>query len=295
VGLHVVLPPGSMRSTPATGRSGAEDEAWRAWRSQWPGAIRLYAYTGVATLPTSGVRLRFDSVATDDAVRAAFALHVGDGAARSASETSRLVVLHRGGVARVDDEPGTVAVVWPRDGVPNGWRSVADTTDAIVANGVALVASWARPSRAPLNGGAASRPIAWWSDGEPAAVERHVGLACVREVGVRLNVASDLLLDDNAHGLLDVLLAPCVVDAAPTTSALTLRRIDSTGMLGTSATSADVLRRADASILPTRVLAAMCLAAALLALLVESIVRARQGGPDAVAGVRAPRAETRRT
>jgi hypothetical protein len=82
----------------------------------------------------------------------------------------------------------------------------------VVARGVALVTTLRRTARATPAVLRASRPIAWWSDGAVAAVERRRGGGCEREVAIPVPAASDVLLATSADGLMSALLAPCAGD-----------------------------------------------------------------------------------
>jgi hypothetical protein len=60
------------------------------------------------------------------------------------------------------------------------------------------------------------RPVAWWSDGEVAAIERATEDGCVRDVAMAVPDGSDLLLSGPAAGLLRALTAPCGGMTVPT-------------------------------------------------------------------------------
>lgn len=202
-----------------------------AWRDAWPGAVRVVAR--LATAPTDSarpfVRVRASRV-RDDAVAAAF---LGEATSLGA-ETSRRTVE----IARDNDpsSPGVsptaarelasvIPVRWPQDGSPSGWRTLAtpDTVGALVSGGMVLVGPWERRAvvadslRARLNAGLTARAVAWWSDGEVAAVEVTTPTGCAREVAVVVPAGSDLMQSATARGLRDALTAPCG-GGAPTAS-----------------------------------------------------------------------------
>ncbi len=191
-------------------------DAWRAWRTTWPGAVHLRTSPTTArdgptdSIGLSAPRLRFDTsgvdVRVDDPVRAAFNL--------PAAEPAQSIVVRRGeivsrGETSTADPSADVTIVWPVSGVPPGWRPVSDSSGAVVAHGVALVASWQRTAIPPADGMRGARAIAWWGDGTPAALEYRIGAQCLREVGIAVAPSSDLLLDANARGVLSALRAPC--------------------------------------------------------------------------------------
>jgi hypothetical protein len=94
-------------------------------------------------------------------------------------------------------------------------RSRPDTVGAVVANGAAVVGPWVRTAilrdsvRALLDTSRTLRAVAWWSDGEVAAIERRTGSTCTREVAVVVPRGSDLLMSSSARGLLAAVTGPC--------------------------------------------------------------------------------------
>lgn len=214
VDLTVVLPPY------ATSVAG-----YAAWRPQWPGRVRVVASGAIAAVSgdTNPPRVQVVGGARDDIVAAAF----GDGG-RSGSDAGRRVVIVRD-TTSILETAGEVAVVeWPVDGVPAGFvpRAPSDTVGAVVANGLVLVGPFVRTatldavSRARVDSAdRASVPaqvVAWWSDGEPAAVEtRTAGGGCLRRVAVPLPRTGDLLLSTEAQGLRDIVLSSCGAALVP--------------------------------------------------------------------------------
>ena len=195
---------------------------WDAWRSQWPARIRLVPAgravsdtTATAAMAARTVRvLRADMSPGMDAVDAAFASR----GARAPQADAPDVIVHRANTAeRTSGENGArVTVFWPVSGVPIGWRTAPgrDSVDAVVAEGLALVAPWVRTALPPETSDSL-RAIAWWSDGVVAAVERTRGVSCVREVAIAVAERSDLLLSASADGLFRALRAPCGGRAVP--------------------------------------------------------------------------------
>ena len=202
VALVIVAPPGGTASS----------DAWNAWRRTWPGTVQVVDFTLTGSRPrATPVVLETDAIDADDAVAAAYALlGVRATAARQAHDTSaRFVLMLRTG-RRTDSTrtAGAVTVLWPEDGVPVGWQPVSDSVGAVAARGVTLVSPMVRRARATATVLRNARPIAWWSDGEVAALERPHGAGCVREVGIDARTG-DLLLNESARGLLDAFIAPC--------------------------------------------------------------------------------------
>ena len=203
VTLVIVAPPGGT----------ATFDAWNAWRRAWPGTVQVVDFTPTGSRPRAAtpVVLETDAIDADDAVAAAYTLlGVRATAARQAHDTSaRFVLMLRTG-RRTDSTrtAGAVTVLWPEDGVPVGWQPVNDSVGAVAARGVTLLSPMVRRARATATVLRNARPIAWWSDGEVAALERPHGVGCVREVGIDARTG-DLLLNESARGLLDAFIAPC--------------------------------------------------------------------------------------
>lgn len=108
-----------------------------------------------------------------------------------------------------DSEP-LPRVSWPRDGVPVGWEPLMrpDSVGAWGAFGVVLVGPWERRSR--WRDASAAVPVAWWSDGAVAAVERpRADGGCERTVAVPHPAGSDLLAAPAALALRRALALPC--------------------------------------------------------------------------------------
>lgn len=185
-----------------------------AWRSAWPGAVQeVIRGAPAADATTVGGAVQVRGGDRDDVVAAAFA---------AAAVAAVPVVIDRGRDADATGLGGRVH--WPVDGVPAGWAALPtpDTVGALAVRGAVVVGPFVRVAapgpalRARLDSGAAAaqpvRVVAWWGDGEPAAVEE--GLAgrtppCARTVAVRVPRGSDVLLTPAARGLLQAVSGPC--------------------------------------------------------------------------------------
>ncbi len=168
---------------------------WEAWRAQWPGAIMLQRAAAADSVVEEGDG---DAGVAQPSV-----------VASAMNDAATVAMTSRFGRAAPDPQ---VTIVWPQDGAPAGWRrrQVVDTVSAVAAQGQALVGPFVRVADAPpVSDVPARRALAWWSDGAPAVVEERVGDRCLRSVGIRVPMASDLLLSAPAEGLLRALRAPC--------------------------------------------------------------------------------------
>lgn len=198
---------------------------YAAWRTQWPGRVRVVAAGAIPAVPadTSPPRVQVVGGARDDIVAAAFTDRT-----RPAPSSGRAVTIVRDTMIAPDTSSDAVVVEWPLQGIPAGFvaRPVTDTVGAVVANGAVLVGPFVRSAtlsdalRARVDSAerasAPAQVVAWWSDGEPAAVEtRTTGGGCLRGVAVPLPRAGDLLLSVEAQGLRDVVLSPCGASLVP--------------------------------------------------------------------------------
>lgn len=198
---------------------------WDAWRGQWAGRVQLMATDSLdqrSRGSEASVALRPMDRIPDDVV--ASALRPADTVGRGATP-SREIQLYRQrppdllAMSTISTMRELVLVDWPIDGRPEGWvpRDRFDTVGAVVARGQAVIGPWARVARpgAALLRDSAVTAIAWWGDGEVAAVERRLASAtgapraCLRSVAMRVPAGTDLLLGTAAEGLRRALRAPC--------------------------------------------------------------------------------------
>lgn len=177
-------------------------------RAMWPGPIRLVDTRGSRAETSTRLvdslqparRVVFGANRPTDAVASAFLARGWLAAANSnalpPTTASSLAV--------------PVTVEWPETGVPSGWAPTRpDTVGAVIARGTALVFPFVRTSRIPAGVAKQGRAVAWWSDGQVAAVEVSTAGACTRHVGIRIPPASDVLHGQSARALLLALSGPC--------------------------------------------------------------------------------------
>lgn len=177
------------------------DAAIPTARSMWPGNVRLVDLASEDVPVDSTVpRVKFVAGIANAAVLSAFGSRgfIKPDSARDASSSAA--------------SSPEISIEWPASGIPSGWTAVkTDTIGGLVARGRALVWPFVRSARAPDSLVSRSRAIAWWSDGAVAAIERADANACVRQVGVSVTSASDVLQGRGAAALMAALTAPCGV------------------------------------------------------------------------------------
>lgn len=193
-------------------RAHAVDEATLVIRALWPGSIRLVR---VAPADADSSPVRPDVVVSG--ARPDDALLVGVVAAGLSGRAGAdgAVRLARGDASAADSAWAAggrrTLVRWPADGAPPGWvgKAAPDTTGAVVAGGAAVVHRFARHHEPGPTSMQASRVVARWVDGAPAAVERGEGDGCIRDVAVPVPERGDVVLRPAFARLLRVLAAPC--------------------------------------------------------------------------------------
>jgi hypothetical protein len=217
-------------------RAGEADAATLAVRALWPGRLRIVrvaASPDSLALP-SGLSVR--GFADDPLAIAALAAGVTDGTATravagnsvSGRDDAYAVRIIRGAASVADSswaaggegETGRggagrrTLVRWPAVDAPHGWveRETPDTVGAVVAEEEALVFPLERRWRLDSTT-RATRVVARWVDGEPAAIERTVGAGCIRDVAIPVPERGDLVLRPAFARFLRALTAPCDVAA----------------------------------------------------------------------------------
>ncbi|MEP6836385.1 MAG: hypothetical protein ABJB74_23550 [Gemmatimonas sp.] len=178
-----------------------KDAAFPAVRATWPGAIRLFNASPVVDSTNAYVR-RLALVGGKASEAVVSALEVR-GWTLSNSGTSYVQT-----ASAVPFVP--ISLEWPASGAPEGWTaSNANTVGAIIARGEALVFPFERVAHIPDAILAQGRALAWWSDGEVAAVELPTSTSCTRHVGIAVPPSSDVLQGQAARALLQALSGPC--------------------------------------------------------------------------------------
>lgn len=106
-------------------------------------------------------------------------------------------------------QPGRVLLHWPMSGAPIGFvaRRAPHRAAGLATRASSLVAPFeVRFQHVPALG---SRGVAWWIDGDVAAAETRVGASCVRSVAIPVSPAGDFVLRPDFHAVLRDLVEPC--------------------------------------------------------------------------------------
>ena len=255
------------------------DTATPSVRASWPGVIRFTESHAVVDTVDAGAkqprRITLVGGTASDAVHSAFEVRnwlMPSGSATSATANAAPGSALAAAMAR------PIAIEWPASGAPNGWTvSAASTVGAVVARGEALVFPFLRASHVPPAILSQGRALAWWNDGEVAAVEIPTATSCTRQVGIPVPPSSDVLQGQGARALLLALSGPCGGERDTwALSATEMRALEGSGLAApaTAFQSALVVRTPWAPLL---------LMLALALLIVEWMVRDRKGRSDAVA------------
>lgn len=234
-------------------------------------------------MEATGATNKEDAIDASSAKSTVLVLRDGEGGASAADSMDAI---------RTDRSRSSnlVVVLWPDHGAPPGWiEQQPDTIGAVAAMGRALVGQFVRRYRW-RGDDSVSQPIIWWADGTPAAVERQTESGCRRNVYLPVRQSDDLLLSSAASGVLSAIVAPCGMAVASTD---VLERQNAAPnaapdvLLRSAWVTTDYFREASArsearsstAAMPRsnpRWLAPFLLALALILLLVEQWLRARQ-------------------
>lgn len=177
----------------------SRDASLTAVRASWPGTIRLFNTQSAANAIDSS---------TTYSRSIAFAGDKPGDAVQSALQSRGWIAGSTAAASSAQQPP--ISVEWPASGVPAGWSAEPPATvAAVIARGEALVYPFVRTAKIPEAVLAQGRSIAWWSDGEVAAVEIPTATSCTRHVGINVPSASDALQGESARALLEALSGPC--------------------------------------------------------------------------------------
>ena len=174
------------------------DAATDSIRRLWPGRARLVRLPAAEAPPARRIEL---VAAADDPLRATVALL---GPRRG--DVTRLVRSRPTVADSAYARAGGVLVEWPRDPAGQWPAPATDTTGAVTAGSVVVVASFVRGAALADTAGA---NVALWVDGAPAAIEQPLGAGCLRRVAIPLPANGDLVLRRSVRDLVAVLAGDC--------------------------------------------------------------------------------------
>ena len=247
-------------------RASEFDGSTQAIRALWPGRVRVVRVAAIADslLPRAGLAIY--GAADDPLVLAATAAGI------AASDSA--VRLVRGATSSADSAWAAngrrTLVRWPALDPPHGWvaRARVDTVGAVITGEAALVFPLER--RWVLDSAThPTRVVARWVDGEPAAIDRAVGVGCIRDVAIPVPTRGDLVLRLAFGRFLRALSAPCeAVAGGPLLRDAQVRALAGEGPLAASG----AIHAPDIVATP---LVPWLLGAALLLALLELFVRRR--------------------
>lgn len=252
----------------------ALDAATARVRQEWPGRARLVRVAAPA-LPDSS---RTPTVVSEAADPFAVALAI----AKPVPHADVRIV--RGTLGSTDSlwitgQPARVLLHWPVATAPVGFiaRSQSAPVGGLIVRESAVIAPFQRRWQyVPALG---AKPVAWWIDGDVAAMERALGSGCVRSVSVPVSAGGDFVLRPDFHAVLRDLIQPC--GGAPAyrpMPAASLSMVAGSGRLAPSGSFAQI--RPD-----TSPIAKWLLIASLACALLELLVRRRRA-PESIADAR---------
>jgi hypothetical protein len=189
------------------------DAATDSIRKLWPGRARLVAIGGAGpdTATASGT-LEIEAAADDPlAVTVPISRHV----VRGNALITRGPRFASAGVARSGADGsagvGQILIEWPAAGRPPFAvpRARSDTASGVIVGDHGVVAPFARRWSFPPDSLRGAEVIGRWYDGEPAAIEKPEGTACVRSVAIPVTPVGDLVIRSDWAHLVAELSRPC--------------------------------------------------------------------------------------
>ncbi|MEX2109573.1 MAG: BatA domain-containing protein [Gemmatimonadaceae bacterium] len=188
------------------------DAATDSIRALWLGKAKLVRIGGsvVDTLPMTG-RLEISADAGDP-LQATVALARSAGAASGVVDRRDFRGVPARSVSESSSRGGETRIAWPASARPPGavQRAVTDTVGGVMAGESVVVAAFERRWSYPADSVGGAEVIARWVDGEPAAIERPDGDACVRSVAIAVTPVGDLAIRRDFVRFVASLSGPCV-------------------------------------------------------------------------------------
>ncbi|HUQ18678.1 MAG TPA: BatA domain-containing protein [Gemmatimonadaceae bacterium] len=86
-------------------------------------------------------------------------------------------------------------VVWPvSERPPFAVAASPDLSGGVTTGAIQVVAPFSRRWKFPADSIRTARVIAWWADGEPAAIEKPIGQSCIKSVAIPVVAIGDLVI-----------------------------------------------------------------------------------------------------
>jgi hypothetical protein len=195
------------------------DAATDSIRKLWPGRARIIRVAAKADSSSpsvsSGPALTVETDASDP-----LGVSVSLASKKQTPVAARIV---RSATLTAEDSTWTIAgnralILWPVAEQPRFAiaRVPADVSGGVAARRARVVAAFQRRWSFPGDSVSSSRVIARWADGQPAVVEKEMGLGCIRSVAIPIPIAGDLVIRPEFVRLVEAIAGPCGDKFSPT-------------------------------------------------------------------------------
>lgn len=195
------------------------DAATDSIRKLWPGRARIVRIAAKAdsssTRSDTRPELTIASGATDP-LGVSVAL-----ASRTQTPLSARIV--RSATMSNDDSAWAISgdrtlVLWPVTERPRFAiaRARADVSGGVMTSGARVVSAFQRRWSFTADSLRGNRVLARWADGQPAVVDKKMGLGCVRSVAIAIPVAGDLVIRPEFVRLVEAIAGLCGDRLTPT-------------------------------------------------------------------------------
>ena len=195
------------------------DAATDSIRKLWPGRARIIRIAaGTDSFPNVGdtrPELTIEADATDP-------LGVSVSLA-SRTQTPVAARIIRSATMSSDDSTWITSgdralVFWPIAERPRFAiaRAPADVSGGVLTRGARVVSSFQRRWSFPTDSLRGNRVVARWADGQPAVVEKKMGLGCLRSVAIPVPVAGDLVIRPEFVRIVEAIVGSCGDKLSPT-------------------------------------------------------------------------------
>ena len=195
------------------------DAATDSIRKLWPGRARIIRIAARADSSSIAGDIRPELTIETDAMDP-LGVSVSLASRRQTPVSTRIV---RSATISSDDSTWIASgnralVLWPVAERPQFAiaRGPADVSGGVLTIGARVVSSFQRRWSFPTDSLRGHRVIARWADGQPAVVEKKIGLGCLRSVAIPIPVAGDLVIRPEFVRLVETIAGPCGDKLSPT-------------------------------------------------------------------------------